>query len=103
MKESGDGLDIVSPAKLSVNNRVSEKARICEYQLVFRTCEELEVAGHYAYALVFADGSGCVLGSDSRPYPVTVSSRTLPDNLSDSQLWEVSVTYTVPAPVPVIP
>lgn len=103
IKENGDELNIVSPAKFSCSNKVSDKARLYEYMLTFKSCEELEVAGHYAYALEMADGSKCVLGSDERPFPVTVSSRTLPDNLSDSQLWEVSVSYAVAAPVTVIP
>lgn len=103
MVENGDKLNIFAPAKFSCSNKVSDKSRIYEYQLTFRTCEELEVAGHYAYALVMADGSKMILGSDDRPYPVTSSSRTLPDNMTDSQLWEVSVSYAVAAPMPVIP
>lgn len=103
IKENGDKLDIVTPAKFSCSNKVSDKSRIYEYQLTFRTCDELEVAGHYAYGLVLADGSKMVLGSDDRPYPVTSSSRTLPDNMTDSQLWDVSVSYAVTAPMPVIP
>lgn len=103
MVENGDKLNIFAPAKFSFSNKVSDKARLYEYLLTFKSCEELEVAGHYAYALEMADGYKCVLGSDERPYPVTVSSRTLPDNLSDSQLWEVSVSYAVAAPVTVIP
>lgn len=102
MKENGDGLNIVLPAKFSDNNKVSDKARLYEYQLVFRTCEDLDVNGHWAYAVVFADGTCCILGSDSRPYPVTVSSRTLPDNFQDSQLREVTVSYAVAAPVHII-
>lgn len=103
IKENGDRVNIVVPAKFSCSNKVSDKARLYDYQLTLRSCEELEVAGHYAYALEMADGSKCVLGSDQRPYPVTVSSRTLPDNFSDSQLWEVTVSYSVSAPVTVIP
>ena len=90
----GDDLIGVVPAKLSINNKVIDKNRLWEYKLVFRTCKDLHVAGHWAYLLKLANGKCIILGSKQRPYPVTVSSKTLPDNLSDSQLWEVTVSWS---------
>lgn len=88
-------IDIVVPAKLSINNKVVDKNHVFEYQLVFKTCEKLEVRGHWAYAVDLADGTSLLIGSNNRPYPVTTSSQTLPDNLTDSQLMEVTVTLSV--------
>ena len=90
----GDDLISVVPAKLSINNKVIDKNRLWEYQLVFRTCQDLNLIGHWAYILKLANGKWMILGTSQRPYPVAVSSKTLPENLSDSQLWEVTVTWS---------
>ena len=90
----GDDLISVVPAKLSINNKVIDKNRLWEYQLVFRTCQDLNLIGHWAYILKLANGKWMILGTSQRPYPVVVSSKTLPENLSDSQLWEVTVTWS---------
>ena len=90
----GDDLISVVPAKLSINNKVIDKNRLWEYQLVFRTCQDLNLIGHWAYILKLANGKWMILGTSQRPYSVAVSSKTLPENLSDSQLWEVTVTWS---------
>lgn len=93
--QHGVRLDIQVPARLSVTSKVVDKNLVWDYQLVFRTCQRLEVRGHYAYRLDLADGLHLLIGSCSRPFPVTVSALTLPDNMSDSQLQEVTVTWSV--------
>lgn len=95
-------IDIRIPAKLSINNKVEGGVTVYSHQLTFRTCENIEVRGHWAYRIVLADGTRLLLGSYDRPYPVTVSSHTLPDNLSDSQLYEVTVTLTTREDLPQI-
>lgn len=100
VKEHGERIDIVVPAKLSINNKVVDKNHVFDYQLVFKTCQKLEVRGHWAYAVDLADGCRLLIGSCSRPYPVTVSSQTIPDNLTDSQLTEVTVTISLRSELP---
>lgn len=94
MEEHGENLDIIVPGKFTYNNKVVDKNYLFEHQLVFRTCQDIDVKGHWAYLMKLADGGKIIIGSFSRPYPVTVSSRTLPDNLTDSQLNEVTVTWS---------
>ncbi len=96
---SGDGFTwepvaIETPARLSINNKVVDKNKVVELQMVYRTCQHLPSAGRYVYKARMASGAEVVIGGTGRPYPVTVSSRTLPDNLTDSQLEEVTVTYS---------
>lgn len=86
-------LCIVKPARLSYNNKVENKNTVWQTQLVFKTKEELDWTGNWAYRLTLVDGWKLLLGSSERPFPVTVMSQNLPDNLSDSQLAEVTVTY----------
>ena len=90
----GPELNTIVPAKLSINNKVVDKNILWEYKLDFRSCQDLQVDGHWAYVLKLANGKWLTLGTKDRPYPVTVSSKLLPDNLSDSQLWEVSVSWS---------
>lgn len=90
----GPELNTIVPAKLSINNKVVDKNVLWEYKLDFRSCQDLQIDGHWAYVLKLANGKWLTLGTKDRPYPVTVSSKLLPDNLSDSQLWEVSVSWS---------
>ena len=96
----GSELNTIVPAKLSINNKVVNKNILWEYKLDFRSCQDLQVDGHWAYVLKLANGKWLTLGTKDRPYPVTVSSKLLPDNLSDSQLWEVSVSWSNKAQAP---
>ena len=96
----GSELNTIVPAKLSINNKVVDKNILWEYKLDFRSCQDLQVDGHWAYVLKLANGKWLTLGTKDRPYPVTVSSKLLPDNLSDSQLWEVSVSWSNKAQAP---
>lgn len=91
--EHGEAVRIVTPAKLTINNKVVDKNMLWDYSLVFKSYGQLTVRGHWVYALGLADGSWMVVGSKKRPYPITTSSLVLPDNLSDSQLLEVTVTW----------
>ena len=90
--DSGTNLNILVPAKLSYNNKVVDKNMLWETKLVFRTCQEPTDNEHYAYRLALADGQVIVLGSGERPYPVTTAAVNISDNMSDSQLTEVTVT-----------
>ena len=90
--DSGTNLNILVPAKLSYNNKVVDKNFLWESKLVFRTCQEPTDNEHYAYRLTLADGQVIVLGSGERPYPVTTTAVNISDNMSDSQLTEVTVS-----------
>ena len=90
--DSGTNLNILVPAKLSYNNKVVDKNMLWETKLVFRTCQDPTDNEHYAYRLALADGQVIVLGSGERPYSVTTTAVNISDNMSDSQLTEVTVT-----------
>lgn len=97
-----ENLEIQVPAKLSVINKVESKNMVWQVQLVFRTCENLDVNGHWAYRITLANGEKLLIGGHERPYPVTVSAENLPDNMNDSQLLEVTVTFSSGSRLPVI-
>lgn len=90
------------PAKLTINNKVEDKNTLWQTTLVFRTCQDVFSRRHMCYIVALADGTRYLIGSKDRPYPVTAISETKPENLSDSQLNEVTVTLTSTAKPPQI-
>lgn len=92
--DAGEDMHIQVPAKLSYNSKVVNNVTLWDTKLEFRTCLALDVVGHYAYRLQLADSTVVVLGSSERPYPVTTSSTSINDNLSDSQLNGFTVSFT---------
>ena len=90
------------PGKLTINNKVEDKNSLFATSLTFRTCEALTADGHPVYKVSLADGRQLLIGSSSRPYPVTTITESMPENLTDSQLNEVTVTLSSVARPPQI-
>ena len=88
------------PARLTVSEKMSDGVRLYTAQLDFHTCSTPGDLSRQAYRLTLADGQQLLLGSPARPFPVGTATENHPDNLQDSQLWQVSVAWTTPAPVP---
>ena len=97
-----ENLAIKVPARLTVSDKVEDGVRLFTAQLVFRTCEEPGELGRWAYRCRTADGRHILIGTSGRPYPVGTMTRSHPDNMTDSQLLEVSVSWTSEQPVPYI-
>lgn len=95
-------IKIQVPAKLSIINKVEDKNTVWTTTLTFRTCEDRFDRKHPCYMVTLANGQRLLIGSQERPWPVTVTSDTMPDNLADSQLQEVTVTLTSRSRPPVI-
>lgn len=82
------------PAKLTIINKVDDKNTVWTSTLQFRTCEDCSDRKHACYRVHLSDGRKLLIGSSERPYPVTVVNDSMPDNVNDSQLQEVTVTIT---------
>ncbi|MBR2290808.1 MAG: hypothetical protein IJ868_00640 [Prevotella sp.] len=95
-------VSIQVPAKLTIINKVEDKNTVWTATLTFRTCEDRSDRGHACYLLTLADGRRLLLGSRERPFPVTLTSDTLPDNMTDSQMQEVTVTLSSHTRPPVL-
>lgn len=86
-------INIQVPARLSIINKVEGKATLWETTLVFHTCQDLsECDKHYCYIATLANGKRILVGNGQRPYPKTVTSDNLSENVKDSQLQEVTIT-----------
>ncbi len=95
-------LVIKVPARLTISDKVEDGVRLHTAQLVFRTCEDYDDGGRWVYRCHTADGRKYLIGSDARPYPVGTVTKNHPDNMTDSQLDEVTVTWTSSQRIPII-
>lgn len=95
-------LSVKIPARLTISDKIDDGVRIYTAQLVFRSCEELSDGGRWAYRCKTASGNYYLIGTDKRPYPVGTVTTNHPDNMTDNQLSEVTVTYTSAEPIPSI-
>ena len=95
-------LPIKVPARLSVSDKIEDGVRLHTAQLVFRTCEEIGDLGRWAYRCRMADGQYLLIGTPERPYPVATVTKNHPDNMTDSQLDEVTVKWVSSLRIPYI-
>ena len=91
---SWQSIPIKVPAKLTISDKIEDGVRLHTAQLVFRTCDHIADMGRWTYRCHTADGEKILIGSDERPYPVGTVTTNHPDNMTDSQLDEVTVTWT---------
>lgn len=96
------GIPIRVPARLTISDKKENGVRMYTAQLMFRTCEEPGDRERYVYRCKTANGRFYLIGSNDRPYPVSTVTTNHPDNMTDSQLCEVAVSYTASSPIPLI-
>lgn len=96
-------LVIKVPARLTISDKIEDGVRLYTAQLVFKVCQE-DLGGwsRQAFRCHTADGKQLLIGSDERPYPVATVNQPRPDNMTDSQLCEVTVNYTSANQIPYI-
>jgi len=99
---SWQSLPVKVPARLTINDKIDNGVRIYTAQLVFRSCEELTDLERWVYRCKTANGKYYLIGTDKRPYPVGTVTSNHPDNMTDNQLSEVTVTYTSCNQIPYI-
>ena len=95
-------LPIKVPAQMKISDKIEDGVRIYTAQLVFRTCEERMDLKRLAYRCCTASGKYLLIGTPERPYPVSTVTQNHPDNMTDNQLDEVTVSYTSTTRIPYI-
>lgn len=88
------------PAELSLSEEVEDKERVYTSELTFSTCREIGHAGTWAYRITLADGTRYIMGSYTRPFPVTSMSRTM-GAVASSQVPQYKVVLKSGVPLPV--
>ena len=99
---SWKNIPIKVPARLTISDKVDDGVRLHTAQLVFRTCDEPQEIERMVYRCKTADGKYFLIGNNDRPYTVTTVNDNHPDNMTDSQLYEVTVNYTSAEKIPYI-
>ncbi len=95
--------NIRRPAALTIEDKVEDRQRIYTAKLVFSTCDKWpENVQRMAYLCETADGERYLIGNHDRPFPLTIRKSTHPNNFADSQLTEVTVTYSSDKMIPII-
>lgn len=95
-------IDIRVPARLTVTDKIDNGVRMYNAQLVFKTCEEISDRERIVYICKASNGNQYLIGTKDRPYPVTTVNEPHPDNMTDSQLNEVTVNWTSSKKIPYI-
>jgi len=88
-----EAIAIKPHARLTCEDRIEDGIVVWTTTLSFKTCEELSVKGRYAYRCRLNNGEYLLVGTNNRPYPITKYVETMPENITDNQLTEVSVTW----------
>lgn len=99
---SWTSIPIKVPARLTVSDKKENGVRLYTAVLVFRSCEEPGDRDRKVYRCKTADGRYYLIGSNERPYPVCSVTDPHPDNMVDSQLYEITVSYTSACKIPYI-
>ena len=93
-------IQIKPHAQLVITDKQEDKNTVWTAKLTFKTCETMAGRGHFAYRCRLKNGQYRLVGTDERPYPVLSVSETMPENVTDNQLNEVTVSWSSPRFIP---
>ena len=93
-------IDIKPHAQLVITDKQEDKNTVWSAKLTFKTCETIADRGHYAYRCRLKNGQYRLIGTGERPYPVLSVSESMPENVTDNQLNEVTVSWSSPRFIP---
>lgn len=84
-----------APALLTIADKEEDGCRIYQTKLAFKTCDDWVLGlKRCSYLCETVSGIRYLIGTGDRPFPVISQAQTHPDNFADSQLTEVSVSYS---------
>lgn len=96
-----ESLEIEIPASMSIDQEYKNCELLQRITLRFRTCSEVRTQNRrYAYRVRTADGRTYIIGSSSRPYPITRVTETSSDNVASQESPSVEVTLSDVKPLP---
>lgn len=93
-------LDIKPHAQLVVSDKQEGKNTVWNAKLTFKTCLDTVDREKYAYLCVLTNGQCRLIGTDERPFPVVTVQESMPENVTDNQLNEVTVNWQSPRFIP---
>lgn len=97
-----EAITIKPHARLTCEEKTEDRNTVWTATLTFKTFGELECGGRWAYRCRLSSGEYRLVGTDGRPYPVAKHTESHPENVTDNQLTEVTVTWQTPSSIPFI-
>lgn len=97
-----EAITIKPHARLTCEEKTEDRNTIWTATLTFKAFGQLEHGGRWAYRCRLSNGEYRLVGTDARPYPVTKYTESHPENVTDSQLTEVTVTWQTPCSIPFV-
>lgn len=88
--------------KLGIEEKRDGTTVIWSAKLVLLTPELTHTSKRWAYRCRLKDGRYRLIGTDERPFPVTSGQDSMPDKVTENQLYEVTVEWQSPRSVPFI-
>ena len=95
-------LTIKPHAQLTITDKIEDKVPVWSAKLVFKTCDEFSDRDRWAYRCRLHDGRYRLIGTSERPYPVASVGEYMPENVTDNQLNEVTISWQTPTFIPLI-
>lgn len=95
-------LTIKPHAQLSISDKVEDRNTVWTAKLVFKTCEEFGDRDRWVYRCRLLDGRYRLIGTDERPYPIASVLESMPENVTENQLNEVTVNWQSACFIPYI-
>lgn len=100
---SWEPVEIKPHAVLSVSDKVEDRCTVWTARLTFKTCQDLDGRGRWAYRCrLLGGGRYRLVGCADRPYPTATVQENMPENVTDNQLNEVTVSWQSPRFIPYI-
>ena len=89
-------------AHLSISDKTEDKNRVWSVKLTFKTCEAMGDHDRFAYRCRLQDGRYRLIGSSERPYPVASVNENMPEDVTENQLNEATISWSSPQFIPYI-
>ncbi len=93
-------LEIKPHAQLIITDKQEGKNTIWNAKLTFKTCQDTVDRDKYAYLCELTNGQYRLIGTDERPFPALTVQESMPENVADNQLNEVTVNWQSPRFIP---
>ena len=90
------------PGDLEISSKIEDKVEIFTAKLTFRETCRYDYPPTPVFTVRLADGTLMLIGSSERPYPVVTESQAFSSSNSNSQLRELTVTYSDRLRIPLI-
>ena len=89
-----ENLHIEVPATLTISSKIEKHCLLHNAKLVFRNCSPYYEDSVFVYMVTLANGDKMLIGDNDRPYATAETKFISSSSSSNSELLEVSISYS---------